>query len=196
MKKNIFKIAVALISFLITTNLYAYCPFEFQYGDKTYCVDLEWTQGQKRIKGQYQESQEQSPYLNFLSVRPELWTYSRAYIYLWEKGVGQTPVYVDKVKFFPFMVMKEGHSHGAKSHLEYDVQNNRYILSQMAFQEMKEGCWQLRLKVENQEDFVLLDITDFANLTPEQNYDQSVMCSVCSTIEPSSSETSSEPHHH
>jgi hypothetical protein len=94
------------------------------------------------------------------------------------------------------MVMPGGHSHPAKSQFEFDSKNGVYILSQMSFQEMHEGCWQLRLSTVDDANFIkIMDLVSFTNLDVIGNYDQSLMCSICQSTISEDSNIKNVPHH-
>lgn len=184
MKKSFYKLSSLIFVLFSSVNAWAHCPVEFKYQSEDYCLDLQWQTGDLRQQGVYLPSTELSPVLNKRSVRPELWIYSKAHIAIWSKGdKNHAPIYLQDFKAYPFMVMAGGHSHGARSNLVYDEDLGVYVLSQMSFQEMSDGCWQIRFKASDQgEEIILQNIEFFTNLNPTENYDQSVMCSLCQSV--------------
>jgi hypothetical protein len=66
----------------------------------------------------------------------------------------------------------------------------------MSFQEMHEGCWQLRLSTVDDANFIkIMDLVSFTNLDVIGNYDQSLMCSICQSTISEDSNIKNVPHH-
>lgn len=176
--KSILK--VQILSFILASMAWSMCPYEFKIKNESYCLNVDWVNGDRKVQGKWSEVSDQSPHLNSSTIRPEQWIYSKAYVDVWlASDQDQKPIYVEGLEVYPFMMMLGGHSHGAKSNWQYDLKSQRYILSQLNFQEMKNGCWQLRMKMNNEAETAIMNIDRFVNISVEANYDQSVMCSLC-----------------
>ncbi len=176
------KILILIFSLFTSSLVYAHCPYEFSYLDQSYCLDIEWQNAESRVNGIWSEATELSPILNSETVKSNDRLFSKAKVSIWIDGDhDHKPVEIPNLEIYPYMVMKDGMHHGARSLIEYEVSSGQYHVSQMNFQQM-EGCWSLRLKINNADENVLLNLDNFINLTLDQNYNASLMCSLCSPI--------------
>jgi hypothetical protein len=182
---------IMILGLLAFSAANAHCPKSFLHQSESYCLNFEWQKAELRPQGQFVESQELSPILNFMAVPSQQRLFSKANIAVWKEGDSEhKPVYLEDLQVYPFMVMANGHSHGARSNFYYDDQQQVYVLAEMSFQEMNGGCWQIRFKSEKNAEQILSNIEVFTNLTADENYNQSLMCSICST------EPQDHPVHH
>ena len=189
--KNYKSIYLFVLGLLVTVNSWAHCPFAFQSNSESYCLDLTWQKAETRPQGEFLKSQSMSPVLNPMALPSQQRLFSKALISVWKEGdTDHQPVYLADLSIYPYMVMAGGHSHGARSSFDFDDDQQVYVLSAMAFQEMSNGCWQLRLKASGFEEVVLMNIDSFTNLNVDENYNQALMCSICSSA------PSNNPQHH
>ncbi len=189
MKSKIIIFFIPLFCFF-SSNAWAHCPFEFQNKSESYCLEVDWQNAESRPQSKFIETQTPSPVLNAMTTPSSRRLFSKAHILVWKNGdVDHNAVYLPNLAIYPFMVMPGGHSHGARSNFYFDADLQLYVLAEMAFQAMSEGCWQLRLKSGSQDEQLLMNIESFSNLTADENLNQSLMCSICSSAPQTS------PHH-
>ena len=190
--KNLKLINLFVFSLFLSTSSWAHCPLAFTSNSEPYCLDVEWQKAESRPQGDFVASKSLSPFLNPTVQPSQQRLFSKAHIAVWKDGDrDHVPVYLSDLVIYPYMVMAGGHSHGARSTFVFDDDLQLYVLSAMAFQEMSEGCWQLRLKAADSDELVLMNIESFTNLTADENYNQALMCSLCS-----SAPTNNPQHHH
>ncbi len=186
-----------LVAFILTSSqAFAHCPYEINVGTDQYCLDIDWQNGQKIVKGQITDVTEMSPYLNKQSVLPNQWIYSRALIPVWKKGDKKhTPVVLPDFMIYPYMQMTDGMHHGASFGLSYDEQNQAYDLSAMSFQEM-DGCWSLRWQIGKGSDSgALLSISDYVNIDATEKANIIQICSSLGTPVEGGDHQGHEHHH-
>lgn len=130
------------ITLLISSYSFAHCPSKISYEGDTYCADLKWQNTERKVRGLFVETDKLSPVLiPMREVTPE-WEYSTALISVWKKADrDHVPVFLNGLRFFPYMNMVSGHHHSGA--YELMLTNEDYVLSQMAFHQMP-GCWSVR----------------------------------------------------
>lgn len=166
----------------------AHCPFEINVDQQTYCLNIQWKMGDRKIQGQLTTSDQASPHLITMGTVPQKWIYSRAEFAIWKKGDStHKPVHFKEFRIFPYMMMQNGHHHSAAYDFSYDAISNLYILSNTAFQKMK-GCWSLRWTIEDSDNLKasqkLMDITDYQNLNDAEVLVQESFCMDASPSDP------------
>lgn len=173
------KLLISLL-ILLPSASFADCPYLVIAEGEDYCVDLRWDYGAKKVKGQFEETAEQTPYLNPMGTVPQKWIYSKALITTWKKSdVDQKFATVPGFRIFPYMYMQNGHSHSAGYEFFLDAADSVYVFERMAFQQMP-GCWTLRWTTDPEDleesSQFLLNMTDFANLNEAQVAKQIMFC--------------------
>lgn len=157
--KNLIRfLFILILTSLMSKMVFAHCPYEFQNEDQSYCLDVLWLNADSRQGPQFVESEFLSPYLNSMQTPSRDRLFSKAEISIWTKGdSSHTPVEIEGLEIYPYMVMKDGHHHGTKSVFEYNSIFQVYTLSQINFQDMP-GCWSLRLKTLSNEEQIILNL--------------------------------------
>lgn len=161
--------------------VFAHCPYEVTSSNKSYCLELYWDTGEKKIKGQFEPSDVQTPYLVPVGEVPQKWIYSKVLISTWEKGdKNHKAVEIPGFRVFPYMHMKNGHHHSAGYEFNYAVNYEMYIVDRVVFQQMP-GCWSLRWTTEKEDSMkgsqLLINMTNFRNLNEDQVVEQEKLCS-------------------
>ena len=161
----------------------AHCPLELDIDGTTYCGDAQWLNGERKIKGQWQETSELSPQLVAMGEIPQKWIYSKVSFVFWQKGdAHHKPVFIEDLRIFPYMHMENGHHHSTSYQEQWTDQT--YLVSAVAFQQMR-GCWSFRWTTEVDDALessqALMNIVEFENLTPQEN---TTMASFCENPEP------------
>ncbi|MCB0413003.1 MAG: hypothetical protein KDD50_01635 [Bdellovibrionales bacterium] len=157
-------------------NASSACPYEIYENSTIYCVDLEWMNGEKKLRGQFYEVEQESPYLIPNDEIPQKWVYSRARLAVWKKEDSlRTLVILPDLVVFPYMKMMNGHHHGTGYDFKIDQDSNTYILGQIAFIEMH-GIWSLNWKIGDQEGQPLIEPLQFFNLSQAENQSLSDVC--------------------
>ncbi len=206
-KKNIHFLQSIFISCIIifTNILHAHCPNELIINQEdgstaSYCLEINWKNGESKIRGEFSETHVKSPYLNPLldnngnTLSPRLWIYSTMTIYIWEKNDDEhKPVRIKDFRIFPYMIMEDGVHHMASYNFTEKKQNNpsqySYKLSQLALNEMSgdiSGCWTLRWSIKKnvadndiydiKSSHFLSTINNFLNISESQNNEQNKIC--------------------
>lgn len=193
------KTILAAVLILVSPSLWAHCPVAFVDNSMDYCMDIEWAKGDKMVKGKLQQVDLLSPYLNPENEIPQKWVYSKALIRVWKNGdKTHVPVYIENLRFFPYMTMVDGMHHQASSQLTYDSGAGAYVLSGFSMQEMK-GCWSLRWTLAPTDTFetstLLKNISEYSNLDQDGNVGAANLCDVCSPS-PTAPTEPGEHHHH
>ncbi len=181
--KKMKKILLSLIlSLMFPTLALAECPVEIKSGNDVYCASVEWGFGEKKVRGDFIEVTDETPYMIPMQTVPQKWVYSKAFISLWRKGdVDESPVELEGFKVFPFMMMQNGHNHSTSYTFSYVEELKVYELSEFGFIAMK-GCWSLRwtlgdeINLESSES--LGQVVEYKNLSPEKNEVFAQFCSM------------------
>jgi hypothetical protein len=182
MEKKMKKYILSVIVVLTSLAAQAHCPYGFTANDGgDYCLSVEWAKGDKKVKGTYEESTFQSPYLNKSGELPNKWIYSKALIRVWKKGdAHHVPVQFSDFRIFPYMLMADGMSHFASAQFSYDPDGELYVLSGFSLQEMM-GCWSLRWTQSADDSLAtsqeIQSIIDYSNLDESENKSAAEMCS-------------------
>ncbi len=165
-----------LIPFLANAN----CPYSFQVEGDTYCMQIEWLKAEKRQRGMFHLSNQDSPFLNPNSTSSRDRLFSQAEISIWlSEDPKQTLLAIDGFRVFPWMWMMHGHSHGANSQFFFQADSNKYLLRELNLQSMP-GCWTLRWTIGSNEtpeySSPIQEIINFSNLNAAQREEQRQMC--------------------
>ncbi|MCB0363577.1 MAG: hypothetical protein KDD35_12700 [Bdellovibrionales bacterium] len=167
--------------FVILPELaYSQCPIEVTSNGETYCTDITWDYGEKKIRGQFEPTETPSPYLVPMGEIPQKWIYSKAYISVWKKEDShRAAVEIPNFRVFPYMQMKNGHHHSTAYDFFYDSASQTYVFRHVAFQSMP-GCWSLRWTTASEEleeaSVLLKNLTQFTNLSESQILEQELFC--------------------
>lgn len=145
-----------------------------------YCASLEWLKGDKKIKDGFVETDMEGPYQIPMKERPQKWVYSKANFHVWLKGDStHAPVYLDGLRLFPYMMMENGHHHGAAYMFEEGSEVEGYQLSQLALHGMR-GCWSIRGTFSEEDSmetsFLVTKIMSYKNLSEEGNAEVMGFC--------------------
>ena len=168
------------IALVLPSLAKAHCPMPIDLESGSYCADILWDTGEKKLKGEFKPVKTLSPYLVPPGTIPQRWIYSRATIQIWQKGdASHTPVMIPDFRIFPWMHMASGHNHSAGYNFFEDTDTQSYRLQELAFQQMV-GCWTLRWttagKDEEESSQMLTTVLDYTNLKPAENTEQEVLC--------------------
>lgn len=167
-----------LLLFALPQTAFAHCPMELNVDGKSYCSEITWLDGDKKVQGKLEPTTELSPQLVLMGEIPQKWVYSRAEFSFWEKGdASHTPQIIDNLRIFPYMHMETGHHHSTS--YEYAWLNETAEISAVALQEMR-GCWSFRWTKENHDTLedseFLMNIEGYNNLSDEKNSEMSDFC--------------------
>lgn len=174
---------IIALNLLFSFNLYAAeCANIWNFQGTDYCIEIHWQTAVFKRNSQTAVPPEMSPYLNPMSSRPNKWMVSAAVIIITDI-VSDTKVEIPNLSFVPYMLMDMGHSHPAYVDISFDTLNLNYVLSEMNFQEMSNGCWELRIFVGEEQE-LSFPIFNFANLSDSENMTLQMTCDICRT-EPS-----------
>jgi hypothetical protein len=103
----------------------------------------------------------------------------------------QQSLFIDEFRIFPYMNMLGGAHHGASYQWAWDPTAGEYKLYDFSLTQM-EGCWSLRWTLDEEDQVStsqkLVDISEYSNNSPEENFEAATLCSRCSEIS-----TSDEP---
>lgn len=171
------KIILLLIGMLPSLS-FAHCPFEIESDGQAYCVDISWQKGEKKVQGLFKPTDKQSPQLIPMGEIPQKWIYSKADVFVWEKGdSNHTSQFIEDFRIFPYMNMEDGHHHSVSYDFKYD--SGKYTLQAMGFQKMP-GCWSLRWTNEEHDQMgnssFLMNVLDYENLTDDENHSMKSYC--------------------
>ncbi|MEO0335649.1 MAG: hypothetical protein AAF202_04615 [Pseudomonadota bacterium] len=189
--------SIILVLLMLPLFSWAHCPHEVQSSGQSYCLDFIWDVGETKVRGEFQLSTEQTPYLIPNGDVPQKWVFSKAIVTTWKKGdVNHDPVVVPGLDIFGYMHMQDGHHHTAgRKEFYFDDENQYYVFRRVAFHQMP-GCWSLRWAVNSDEKIEtsrrLFNLTDFANLTAEGIEEQKGFCKGTGN----GGESGGEHHHH
>lgn len=172
-------LTAALLMFPLSA--FAHCPIEIEMEAVSYCLDIQWIEGEKKSQGSFVEAESPSPHLVEAGQIPQKWIYSQAQIQTWKKGdTTHQPAVIENFRVFPYMHMTNGHHHSTSYEFSYDSQKGVYVLNRMALQEMA-GCWSLRSTTQEGEDpslsQFLQNIVDYPNLDETKNEKMATYCS-------------------
>jgi len=184
-------ILIALTMLPLIAN--AHCPIALDIKSEKYCTEIEWQKGDLKSKGQFVESDVLSPYLIPMGEIPQKWIYSKAQFAIWKDGdANHLPQEIPGLRIFPYMLMTDGHHHGASYEFNYDQNLQQYVLKAVGLQSMP-GCWQLRWTTENTDDFTasafLANIVTYSNLDESKNLEMAEVCADDNVV-------ADENHHH
>ena len=170
---------ILLMTTLLISSSYslAHCPSEIMHEGEKYCVDFEWGAVERKgRKGEYTEVENsQGPVRVPFRENVRRWNYSKVMISVWkDQDKNHNPVFLEGLRFFPYMNMQSGHHHGGANSLT--LSDKGYVLSQMPLHQMSQGdsgCWSIRWTF-NEEDFMkdstaLTKIMSFQNLNDDEN---------------------------
>ncbi len=166
------KITKWLLIFLPTLS-YAHCPIPFETDNQSFCAEIEWLSGERKVQGQFESVNYKSPQLNLRGEIPQKWVYSKMNIHVWEKGDhSHVPKFLKDFRVFPYMFMENGHHHSASYDFRWDSDEQVYILKGIGFQEMN-GCWSLRWTTSEQDQLssshIFQTVDRFENLNEREN---------------------------
>ncbi len=178
----------------------AHCPYEVNIKDQSYCIDILWDQGEKKVKGQFESVETLSPVLIAMGEVPQKWIYSKAIITTWLKGDSKhTPVEIPHFRVFPYMHMNNGHHHSTGYEFLYDSLESVYVVQRIAFQQMP-GCWSLRwttdTKDQKNSSHLITNLSHFTNLEAHQIEEQISFCQNLTQTELDNGESESHHDHH
>ncbi len=159
---------------------HAHCPYEVSSHGNDYCIDVAWDFGEKKIHGQFETTEAETPYLVKQGTVPQKWVYSALIVTTWMKGdSNHVPVEIPDFRVFPYMHMINGHHHSAGYEFFFDSANEYYVFRRVVFQQMQ-GCWSLRWTVDDQDtkdsSQILFNITEYANLAEAEVEEQVQLC--------------------
>jgi hypothetical protein len=186
----------ALIIFLPNIS-FAHCPIALDVNGEQYCTSLNWLNGDKKIKGQLEETAVLSPYLIPSGEIPQKWIYAKAEFLIWKNGdsthTAQTP---EGLRIFPYMTMADGHHHSTSYEFNFDNANQRYVVAATALQSMP-GCWSFRWTTDDMDDLAtsqhLTNVSNYTNLSPTDN---ATMNDFCTAVSDGSNDSENNGHHH
>lgn len=161
-------------------NSFADCANPLKVENKNYCLEISWQKADKLQNNSLTPSDNASPQLNKMGVKPKNWLYSKLNILVWEaQDDKKNPVILKNFNVFPFMTMSNGHHHSTSYGFYENLPVSSYTMDGMGFMEMQ-GCWSLRWSLTPGEELsssTLIDnITAFANLNTAEN---SVIANYC-----------------
>lgn len=168
---------VLVIGFALSGVSNASCPIELELEGGSYCAEVNWGYGFKKVRGEFKITEELSPYLVPMREIPQKWIYSSAQVRVWEPGdQSRGGIEIPDLKIYPYMHMTNGHHHSAAHRFSYNPEEQSYSLDQMAFRQMP-GCWSLRVETEGGEDgSSLLAVVSYANLNEAGKVRQRQLC--------------------
>ena len=105
-----------ILSILVAFPLvsFADCPYQIEFENTTYCLDIQWETGESKFKGKFKAIQTQTPHLIPMGEVPPKWVYSQATVKTWAFGdQDETPIEVPGLRVFPYTLMLNGKSHSA-----------------------------------------------------------------------------------
>ncbi len=186
-----------LIIALVPQWALAHCPISFEIDGETYCTQVQWLSGDKKVAGQLESTNTTSPYLIPKGDVPQKWIYSRAEFTIWRDGdashASQNPA---GLRIFPYMIMEDGHHHGTSYDFSWNAEEEKFSLYNMSLQTMR-GCWSLRWTTTDTNDLLetsqpLLNIKNYSNLDAAQNLEMDGFCAQ----ETSPGDGHGDHHHH
>ncbi|MCB0421612.1 MAG: hypothetical protein KDD61_11485 [Bdellovibrionales bacterium] len=175
---------LAILLMMMTLKATADCPYTINWKAQSYCVSLEWLNGEAKSRGKFSDVNELSPYLISMGMSPNQWVYSQVAAKVWVAGEKeQTPVVIPGFRIFPYMMMSNGHHHSTRYDYVGPDQDGTYLLRRMAFHKMR-GCWSLRWTTAD-EDLLdssaeLAQITEFVNLSEAEQKSIKELCQTLS----------------
>ncbi len=173
------KLITATAALLFSQLSFAHCPYKVSLNDQTYCAGIEWMHAEQKIRGEFRQTENLSPQRVPMRAPNPTWIFSKVQINLWMMGdKDHKPIFLEGLRFFPYMTMLDGHHHGA-SH-KMSVNEFGYELSQMALHEMP-GCWSVRWTFDQNSDTrssseELFKVLDYENLSAEDNFEAGELC--------------------
>lgn len=185
-----------------TSTAFAHCPIEIEAQGEQYCMNYEWLNTDKKVQGNFVETENESPYLVASNELPPKWLFSKLEVKTWKKGdSNHIPVEIKDFVVFPYMTMEMDHNHSTLFDFSYD--STSYILSQVRFQDMK-GCWSLRWSTSDKLDVdssksVFANSQWFTNVTEYTNSSEDKILSIeemCSKVGNGSGSDDGGGHHH
>jgi hypothetical protein len=175
------------ILFALSPSAQAHCPHAFTYKDQNLCADLRWEMAEV-IQGE----ELMSPVLNVGNPLPFQTYLSSVWVQIWEAGdSSHTLLFPEGLEPKPYMTMLNGMHHDAFANVEVDTDRG-ILLSRMKL-DMMEGCWYITLKGEDL--FEMIQIDSYTNLSAEENFQQELYCSVCSSDLPRPDDGGHDGHH-
>ncbi len=167
-------LVLILIIFGMQNSFANTCPLEIDVQSQKYCVDYAWENAEAKLKGKFSETSDLSPQSVKMRTPGPLWRYSSIQIKVWEKSdAEQNPIELKDFKVFPFMKMGNGHAHGTSYGFNWDVAEQVYILNEVVFMQMMNGCWSLRWTTGTEEAItgtnLLFNVTDYQNISAEES---------------------------
>lgn len=184
-----------MLMIALPNAVFAHCPAELSVDGKTYCTNVKWLNGERKIQGKFQPTNEHSPQLVLMGEIPQRWIYSKAEFVFWEKGDhDHIPKTIEGLRIFPYMNMEDGHHHSTS--YSFNWTSTSYEISSIVFQEMP-GCWSFRWTTAEDDSLekseFLMNVEGYDNLAQDENME---MSGFCSNSEPDAGEGGGHHHSH
>lgn len=149
------------------------CQILLPHAETSYCLSLIWQEADYWRQDSPISSGEQSPQWVVARTPSAKKLYSVATVKIWlAQDPEQSSVKIENFTVFPYMAMMNGHHHGTSYRWEWIEAQKVYVLSKVVFAEMP-GCWSLRWTFDPEglweDSFELLQITQYANLSEQEN---------------------------
>lgn len=174
-----------LLFLTLPMKVFANCPYTIEVSGQSYCVEIQWLNGDIKKQGVFQESSESSPQLVLKGTVPQKWIYSKALFHIWEKNdPAQQPQQIEDFKVYPYMTMISGHHHSTSHQFYWNEVEQAYELKAMALKWM-EGCWSLHWTLnavtEGTNSQLLMNVLDFKNISQS---DKEMFQNYCEVLSP------------
>lgn len=158
----------------------AHCPIPLAVHGQSYCADVQWLNGDRKVQGEFESVEHLSPHLVQRGEIPQRWVYSKAEIQIWQKGDrAHRPQKIEGFRIFPYMHMQNGHHHSTSYDFQWDPNTETYLVSGVAFQEMA-GCWSFRWTTSQEDRLVssqfLMNVLDYSNASDAKNHEMAEHC--------------------